>query len=80
MHARECVVRLTLDDALQLEITDDGVGLPAGYHAGVGLTSMRERAAELGGVCVVEARAEGGTQVLAQLPLSRETKNVKRET
>jgi len=34
--------------------TDDGIGLEAERTAGVGLTSMRERAAELGGSCVVE--------------------------
>ena len=68
-QAQECVIRLALDDALQLEITDDGIGLPKGYQAGVGLTSMRERAAELGGACVIEARPEGGTRVLARLPL-----------
>ncbi len=50
-HARQCVIRLALDDALRLEILDDGLGLPEGYRAGVGLTSIRERAAELGGMC-----------------------------
>jgi signal transduction histidine kinase len=59
-------------DALQLEVIDDGVGLPAALrgHAGVGLTSMRERAAELGGRCVIEPAPKGGTRVKAQLPLS----------
>ena len=28
-HAHNCQVRLTLGEALQLEIADDGVGLPA---------------------------------------------------
>lgn len=79
-HARatSCVVRLTLDDALQLEITDDGVGLPQGYQAGVGLASMRERATELGGTCVVEPVDGGGTRVVARLPVSRETGSVLR--
>jgi len=69
-QARECVVRLALDGGLQLKITDDGVGLPAGYQAGVGLTSMRERAAELGGRCVMERRSGGGTRVWAELPVN----------
>ena len=30
---------------------------------------MRERAAELGGTCVIEALPQGGTRVLARLPL-----------
>ena len=72
-HARTCCVRLSVDeaaaDALQLEVTDDGVGIPEGRHAGVGLSSMRERAAELGGTCEVEAIPTGGTRVLTRLPL-----------
>jgi signal transduction histidine kinase len=69
--ASECVVRLTLDQpegALLLEIDDDGRGLPTGSKRGVGLSSMGERAAELGGSCVVESLPEGGTRVRALLP------------
>lgn len=69
-HARSCSVRLSVEDELRLEISDDGVGLAAEARAGVGLISMRERAAELGGRCVIESRPEGGTRVLAQLPLA----------
>jgi two-component system, NarL family, sensor kinase len=36
----------------------------------VGLTSMRERAEELGGMCVAEGLPQGGTGVIAHLPLS----------
>jgi signal transduction histidine kinase len=73
-HARAhtCHIRLTLDDALHLEISDDGRGLPAERRAGVGLTAMRERAAELGGTCVVEPAPLGGTRVLACLPITKE--------
>jgi signal transduction histidine kinase len=71
-QAQTIAVDVTLTEAqaaLQLEISDDGKGLPPAYHAGVGLNSMCERAAELGGDCTIEARAEGGTRVFAQLPL-----------
>jgi signal transduction histidine kinase len=68
-HARRCAVRLAVTGCLEVEITDDGVGLAAERQAGVGLTSMRERAAELGGSCVVEAVPAGGTRVYACLPL-----------
>jgi two-component system NarL family sensor kinase len=47
------------------------VGIPAGRSAGVGLSSMHERAEELGGGCIVESTSEGGTRVLARLPLEK---------
>src|SRR5215210_3420689 len=70
-HARagSCLIRLSLDRELELEIVDDGVGLPEDRGAGIGLSSMRERAVELGGTCVVEPSLPEGTRVLARLPL-----------
>lgn len=69
-QACHCRVHVTLTEgALHLEISDDGMGLSAGWHAGVGITAMRERVAELSGVYVIEALPAGGTCVLAQLPL-----------
>ena len=71
-EARTCSIRFALDEAaarLTLEIRDDGHGLPSERGTGVGLTSMRERAEELGGFCRVEALATGGTRVCAALPL-----------
>jgi signal transduction histidine kinase len=68
--AASCLVRLSLDSALELEITDDGIGMPTDRPAGVGLTSIRERAVELGGTCeVLPIISTGGTRVLARLPL-----------
>jgi signal transduction histidine kinase len=71
-HARNCTVRLSLLDELRLEVADDGVGLPAEPHAGVGLLSMRERATEVGGSCEIEPLPDHGTRVLARLPLPKE--------
>jgi signal transduction histidine kinase len=71
-HARTCRVLLSIDeaaDALQLEVTDDGFGIPKDRRGGVGLFSMRERAEELGGTCKVESIPTGGTRLLARLPL-----------
>ena len=68
--ADHCDISLHLaEDALHLEVCDDGVGLPDAVVTGVGFVAMRERAAELGGVCTVEAGADGGTCVRAVLPL-----------
>lgn len=69
-QASECSVTLRLADGLWIEVGDNGVGLPAGAHAGVGLTAVRERAAELGGEVRVAAGAEGGTTITARLPLA----------
>jgi signal transduction histidine kinase len=69
-QARTCTVCLTLGDALIVTIRDDGVGLPPGGRAGVGLTSMRERTAELGGTCRIESVPGQGACIHARLPLS----------
>ncbi|HEU5100066.1 MAG TPA: GAF domain-containing sensor histidine kinase, partial [Roseiflexaceae bacterium] len=68
--ARSCRIRITYGELLNLEIADDGAGLPAARRIGVGLTSMRERAEELGGTCTIEPALGGGTLVCARLPLS----------
>lgn len=68
-HARSCTIHIALNGVLILEIADDGIGLTPSYRPGVGFSSMRERAEELGGSCVIESRPAGGTRVYAQLPL-----------
>lgn len=71
-HATTCSLRLWLDDAaLHLEVRDDGRGWQGPAAGGVGLHTMQERAAELGGSCVVTS-GPGGTTVWAQLPMNDE--------
>jgi signal transduction histidine kinase len=67
-RARQCAIRFANHNRLEIEITDDGIGLPPNITPGVGLRSMRERAEELGGSCVIESGVNGGTRVLARLP------------
>ncbi|MBO0781459.1 MAG: hypothetical protein J2P37_21780 [Ktedonobacteraceae bacterium] len=67
-QARSCLVQLTCDDALRLEIRDDGRGLPTELHQGVGMRSMYERTAELGGSLRVETLPAGGTCICAIFP------------
>ncbi|HEX2742721.1 MAG TPA: sensor histidine kinase [Rubrobacter sp.] len=77
-HARAstCSIRISVEEnrsELVLEVADDGVGMPESRRAGVGMSSMRERAEELGGTLRIESPAkEGGTRVLAWLPLPEE--------
>jgi signal transduction histidine kinase len=53
---------------------DDGVGVSARQTRGrgLGLGSMRERAAELGGTFTIDAPPTGGTRVTAWLPIQPE--------
>ncbi len=71
-HARAgrvaIVVQAPADGGAVLDVTDDGRGLPDERRAGIGLTTMRERARELGGEVSVETAAGGGTRVRMVLP------------
>ncbi|MFJ7906702.1 ATP-binding protein [Kitasatospora sp. NPDC096204] len=71
-HARATSVTVSVRvDAgkLELNVEDDGKGPGSGLpeHPGVGLLSMSERAAEIGGSCTVNALRHG-TRVHAVLP------------
>ncbi|RNM16330.1 sensor histidine kinase [Nocardioides pocheonensis] len=71
-HAQAGSARVRLERTgteLVVEIADDGVGIGADVQAGVGLLSVRERAAELGGHTEVSCPPSGGTVVRAVLPL-----------
>ena len=69
-HSQSCLVRLTVAaDRVDLDIIDDGRGLAPSMPAGVGLVSMRERAAELGGECLITSTPGQGTRVHLWLPL-----------
>jgi signal transduction histidine kinase len=68
-QASNCWLHLSIvGGTLQVEVTDNGVSLPLEVHEGVGLLSMHELAAELGGRCHIQPGPKGGTQVRASLP------------
>ncbi len=72
--ADHCSVKLSLAKhhhrpALRLVIRDDGCGLPSSINRGLGLSSMRQRAEELGGSWDIDTGEGGGTRVVAYLPL-----------
>lgn len=69
--ARRASVRLRwLDDALEVEVVDDGRGGEGADHGGgLGLVGMRERVDLHGGQLDVGPRPEGGWRVRARFPL-----------
>jgi signal transduction histidine kinase len=76
--SRKAVVRLNRSAGqVRLEVQDKGKGIPPekqmsvlGFgRVGVGLRGMRERVRELGGR--LEVRSEGGTTVIAILPIAQ---------
>lgn len=68
-QAHHCEIIIEFDGALRISIRDDGIGLPTANKSGVGLYSMRERAAEVGGSCEISNGAAGGVTVHLVLPL-----------
>lgn len=54
---------------LVVTVRDNGIGLPPRLRPGVGMVSMRERAAEVGGRLDVGPTDGGGTTVRATLPV-----------
>ena len=79
-HATRCAVRIQLDRGLDVDVSDDGVGLPDGWRTGVGIASMRERVAELGGTLVIEPCLPHGTRINARLPAEEDTGETDPET
>ena len=68
-QATMCTVQLSADhDHLCLDVGDNGTGIPPAATPGVGLASMRDRAAELGGELTIET-GPSGTTVRGRLPL-----------
>ena len=73
-HAQATEMRLKATAAggkVVVEISDDGVGMPAGVVMGRGLTGMRERVRALGGTFEL-TRGDGQTRVRCSLPFAPE--------
>jgi len=59
-----------VDGRLFVEVVDDGVGC-ASPSPGSGLDGLRQRVETTGGRLTIEDRREGGTRLLAELPIDR---------
>jgi signal transduction histidine kinase len=76
-HARATTlsVSVTAADRLRIEVTDDGVGFPAGGRRS-GLANLAERAHRLGGVLDLDRNPDGaGARLVWDVPLPRGARN-----
>ncbi|MDG4762710.1 sensor histidine kinase [Solwaraspora sp. WMMD406] len=72
-QADRCEVRVRrVGRTLSLEVADDGVGAARPRPGGVGLDSIRQRAAELGGGSEIGDGPDGGTVVRVTLPVPQD--------
>jgi signal transduction histidine kinase len=69
-RARASVTLRYSNEALELEITDDGSGSGNGHGGGHGLVGMRERVGLFGGELHAGPQPGGGFRVRARLPLN----------
>jgi signal transduction histidine kinase len=67
--ATAILLRIEIGADLRVVVEDDGRGFTVERGSGVGLASMHERAAELGGRLTVTSRPGGGSRVEAVLPV-----------
>jgi two-component system sensor histidine kinase UhpB len=71
--ARNVLIRVTRErDAIRVAVEDDGTGLSGHHGNGMGIKGMRERLAAVGGTLRLEAHADGGTLLLAEIPCAME--------
>ena len=79
--ASRCTIRCVIDNGdFQLAIQDNGKGIPLELDGrldrGHGMASMKHRAKQLHGQCLVESGPGYGTVIRLTLPLERHTTNV----
>lgn len=70
-------VELSVCDDITIEVTDDGIGLPAEITHRSGLANLAVRAEKHGGSCRLERRADGGTTLRWAAPLPSPTRTVR---
>ena len=68
--AGRCTVTVSRNGWLDIDVVDDGTGLPPSINPGIGIASMRRRVEACGGTFTIGAALEGGTAVRARLPVA----------
>ncbi len=68
-HARSVDVRLTVNDDVKLQVTDDGVGISPGEERRSGLGNLAQRAETLRGSFDIESQPGRGTRATWRVPL-----------
>ncbi len=76
-NARQVILRVHNGSGIDLTIEDDGKGfdpsLLTGESRGLGVTTMKERATLIHGVCEIESQPGMGTRVHVRVPLNPKT-------
>jgi two-component system, NarL family, sensor kinase len=78
--ASTCEITVHRSSSLRMTVIDDGIGLTQPTRDGRGLTSMRERAYEVGGECTISDADPHGTVIDVELPLSPTPVQVSQKT
>jgi RNA polymerase sigma-70 factor (TIGR02947 family) len=63
-------VKVAVADELVIDITDNGIGIPADNRRHSGLANMRRRAEQAGGHCTIGSPPAGGTHIHWTAPLA----------
>ena len=77
--ATQVGVSLCLDSAkrqLILTVQDNGLGLEAKHHLGLGMYSLKERARLLGGECDIESTPRVGVNITIRVPVQPNTEHM----
>ena len=70
--AKETTVRLSsVNGSLQVEVIDDGCGFDAARVTRSGLSGLEDRIEAVGGTLSITSRLQGGTRIMARLPVRR---------
>lgn len=67
-NATECIIKITMNNYLTIEITDNGKGISTISKKGIGMASMRERTEELNGTFHVISTSKQGVSIQAIFP------------